>query len=337
MSMISTRRSRWLGAAVLAIASLAAPVSAQTPTGTIVIPVAATRQLPLYVAEDRGFWRDAGYDLKVSVVRGVAATNAVISGNADFAYTGSLAMLRAAANGQILLAISQMQNALSHQVVLRADVAQRLAAAAGGDPIARAKALAGLTFAVDTLDGQPHGYLKYALGRSGLNPDKDVTVTPVQPPSMVAALQTRAVDGFVFSKPWTDLAVTQVSAKMWLDSEKDALEIQPFAAGVVVTKPDTCEKRPAVCKAVVVGLQKAVDFIRADRNGAKAILAKRFAELDPATLDDAVVDSLYSVGQNLRVSADALKNVQSFLVTSGLLPANARVDLEKLYSNQYAP
>ena len=45
----------------------------------------------------------------------------------------------------------------------------------------------------------------------------------------------------------------------------------------------------------------------------------------------------YSVGQNLRVSADALKNVQSFLVTSGLLPANARVDLEKLYSNQYAP
>lgn len=339
MTTRTRRRTSLMGFALLLAAAIPMTdaLAQQSAATTIVIPVASTRQLPLYIAEDLGFWREAGLDLKVSVARGVASTNAVISGNADFAFTGSLAMLRAAASGQMLLAISQMQNRISHQVVLREDVAQRLAASAGGDAGARARALRGLTLATDVLDGQPHGYLKYALGRAGLNPDRDVTMTPIQPPTMVAALRSRSVDGFVFASPWTDLAVSQAGAKMWLNSERDAPEIQPFAAGVVVTKAEICERRAESCRAVVTGLLRAVNYIRTNPNGAKEVLRKRFDQLDPSTLDASVQDSLYSVGESLRVSPEALRNVQSFLVTAGLLPANASIDLNKLYSNAFHP
>ena len=126
-----TRRLRLPAAALaagLALLSVAADTMAQAPApATLVLPILSTRQLPAYIAEELGLWKAEGVDAKVSVVRGVAATNAVIAGNADFAFTGALAMQRAVAGGQALIAIAQMQNGLSHQIVLRADVAERLA------------------------------------------------------------------------------------------------------------------------------------------------------------------------------------------------------------------
>jgi ABC-type nitrate/sulfonate/bicarbonate transport system substrate-binding protein len=336
-----TRRLRLPAAALaagLALLTVAADTMAQAPApATLVLPILSTRQLPAYIAEELGLWKAEGVDAKVSVVRGVAATNAVIAGNADFAFTGALAMQRAVAGGQALIAIAQMQNGLSHQIVLRADVAERLAAARGGDPLARGRALAGLTLAVDSLDGQPHGYLKYALARAGLDPDKGVTVTPVQPPSMLGAMQSRAVDGIVFSKPWTDQAVQRLNAAMWLNSETDAPEIQPFAAGVIVVKPETCTRRPAFCKGMVAGLAKAVDVIRNDRAAARAVLIKRFDRMEPAAIEEALDDALYSTGRTLAVSAEGMLNAQRFLVTSGLLPASGTVEVTRLFSNDYQP
>lgn len=336
-----TRRLRLPAAALaagLALLTAAADTMAQAPApATLVLPILSTRQLPAYIAEELGLWRAEGVDAKVSVVRGVAATNAVIAGNADFAFTGALAMQRAVAGGQALIAIAQMQNGLSHQIVLRADVAERLAAARGGDPLARGRALAGLTLAVDSLDGQPHGYLKYALARAGLDPDKAVTVTPVQPPSMLGAMQSRAVDGIVFSKPWTDQAVQRLNAAMWLNSETDAPEIQPFAAGVIVVKPETCTRRPAFCKGMVAGLAKAVDVIRNDRAAARAVLVKRFDRMEPAAIEEALDDALYSTGRTLAVSTEGMLNAQRFLVTSGLLPASGTVEVTRLFSNDYQP
>jgi NitT/TauT family transport system substrate-binding protein len=338
--MTSTRRAFGLALAAGLCVLGATEAVAQTPTtATLTLPILSTRQLPALLAEDMGLWRQEGVDVKVSVVRGVAATNAVIAGNAEFAFTGALAMQRAVESGQRLIAIAQVQHGLSHQIVLRADVAERLAAARGGTAEARAKALAGLTLAVDSLDGQPHAYLKYALGRGGLNPETGVTATPVQPPSMLQSMQTRAIDGIAFSKPWTDQAVQRLGAVMWLNSEVDAPELVPFSAGVVVVKPETCTQRPALCKAMVAGLSKAVDIIRKDRAAARAVLVKRFDRMDAATVEEALDDVLYATADTLAVSEAGMQNVRRFLAVAGMAPAapNGQYDVTRLFSNAYQP
>ena len=277
----------------------------------------------------------SGLDVKVSVVAGVAVTNAVLSKSVDFAYTGSLAMQRVVAQGQRLIAIAMMQRGLSHQIVLRGDIGEKLAAAK--DVAAKAKALAGLTIAVDTLDGQPHGYLKYMLGRNGLDPDRAVTVTPVQPPAMVGALNAKAVEGIVFSKPWTDLAVSQAKGRLWLASETNSPELQPFAAAVVVARPDLCKASPDTCRGIVAGLDKAVKWIRANPGEAEKFLQKKFERMDARTIAESVQDALYSTGDDLKPFAGAFENAQKFLITSGLLPKDKAPPIAALFTNDFQP
>ena len=323
-------------AIALAAGLLAAATSgsqAQEPKkSSIVIPVSSTRQLPVFIADERGFWKESGLDVKVSVVAGVAATNAVLSKSVDFAYTGSLAMQRVVAQGQQLVAIAMMQRGLSHQIVLRGDIGEKLAAA--NDVAAKAKALAGLTIAVDTLDGQPHGYLKYMLGRNGLDPDRAVTVTPVQPPAMVGALNAKAVEGIVFSKPWTDLAVSQAKGRLWLASETDSPELQPFAAAVVVARPDLCKASPDTCRGIVAGLDKAVRWIRANPGEAEKFLQKKFERMDARDNGGGLCRTpSYSNGDNLEPFAGDIRGRSKVPDRLRLLPKDKAPPIAGLFTD----
>jgi nitrate/nitrite transport system ATP-binding protein len=51
--------------------------------------------------------------------------------------------------------------------------------------------------------------LRYWLASGGIDPDRDVSLTVIPPPQMVANLKAGSIDGFCVGEPWNSLAVQE--------------------------------------------------------------------------------------------------------------------------------
>ncbi len=183
--------------------SAAAPLRAEPlEEATMAFPAVGFPFVAAYVADGLGLWEKHGLKVKTITIAGIGSTNAVISGGAEFAQISGLSLTRAAANGQRLLAIVNTTDKAITEITVRKDIAD----AAGFDPKAplaqRAKILKGHTFAIGGINTVVHAYLRIVAIIGGLDPDS-IRVAPMAGDNMLAALQTRAIDGMSTVLPWT--------------------------------------------------------------------------------------------------------------------------------------
>jgi ABC-type nitrate/sulfonate/bicarbonate transport system substrate-binding protein len=171
------------------------------------VPATALFFSPVYVAEDKGFWKDAGVNVKLDLNwPGPQVNNAVLAGKVDFACTTGSAVVKANARGQKLVAIANMADRLPVEIVVSPAFAERAHLNAGATAEERARALRGARIAVDAPNGLPHSYVRYAAIRAGLDADRDLVVSPMAYPAMLAALRSGQVDGIAAGPPWGAMA-----------------------------------------------------------------------------------------------------------------------------------
>lgn len=274
---------RLLVGAMLAAASLTA--GAQPAKVRLVLPAVSILFAPVYIAEDAGYFTEAGVETDVSQLAGPAALNALIGGSADLTSIAGLLQLRAAQRGQKTLAIAGLQENATTEVVLSAEAAQRVSAAR--TPVERARALKGLTLAVDAANGLPHAFLRYVARQAGLDADRDIRLVFVAPPGMDAALQKKEVDGFVFSSPFTLEAVRR-GAQLWISGPRgDFPDLNPTTYNVLVARDGYCTNAAATCRKLVAALDRSLALIAAEPQKAFALLARRFDKMDPELLKQA--------------------------------------------------
>src|SRR5436305_2695072 len=156
-----------------------------------------------FIAEDAGFYKKEGLKVATRTLVGVGSPNAVIAGAADFTIGTGPVFLRAAASGQRLLAIANLVDRPLVELVLRKDVADS-AGITDKMPFAeRARALKGKTIGIQGVGSIVHAWERLVVNRGGLDIEKDVRIAPMDPPGMLAGLQTKALDGFATSLPFT--------------------------------------------------------------------------------------------------------------------------------------
>src|SRR5690242_9694296 len=201
--MMRDRRTFLIAAALAAVIGVTHTVrAADTPTPVVLAnPAESLSFSAAYLAEDLGVFKKNGLAVKMILIPGVGAFNAVVSGSAEFAQPSAITLTRAAAKGQRMLAIAETTNRPIIQVALRKDLAE----AGGYDPKAsfekRAALLRGRTIAADATGSLIHGYVLLMAKRAGLDPSS-VQVAFMQPPNMLAAFQTKQIDGYAMSPPW---------------------------------------------------------------------------------------------------------------------------------------
>src|ERR1700751_981235 len=93
---------------MLALSS-ALPARAEVERVTIALPAPVVLFLTIYVAEDY-FWPQEELEAKLINLPGVASMNSMIAGSTEFALASSGSITRAAAHGQRLLAIANLNN-----------------------------------------------------------------------------------------------------------------------------------------------------------------------------------------------------------------------------------
>jgi ABC-type nitrate/sulfonate/bicarbonate transport system substrate-binding protein len=333
-ALMSLRRVRSLGVGVLgALVALAA----YAETATLALPANALLFAPIYVAADAGLWKQRGLDVKLPVVAGPGATNAVIAGSADFVSTAATSVLRAAARGQAMQIIAST----NEEYLLNLVVSPKAMAERKIDPKAdlatRMKALKGATLAIDVPLGLPHGFIKYVAAKVGMDADRDFVLTPMQPPNMVSSLKSGAIDGFMFGEPFVSLAV-QGGAQIVIQlARTDMPELNPYSTNLIAARAGFCKQTPAVCSKLVGGLTDALKMIQDDPQRVKGILRARFAQLPPQVLD-ASFEQIRATSPRSAVTHEAaLANTQRVSLVAGTLkPEERRDDLAALIDNEFA-
>ena len=317
---------RALAASAIALTA-GAPLHAQQAVEevTMAVPAVGFPFVASYVADGLNLWEKHGLKVKTIVIAGIGSTNAVISGSVEFAQMSGLSLTRAAANGQRLLAIVNTTDRPITEITIRKDAA----AAANFDPKAslekRAQVLKGHSFAIGGVNTVVHAYLRIVAGIGGLDPES-IRVAPMAGDNMLAAMQTRAIDGMSTVLPWTRKGTVEgTSVLVASGAEGDPPHLSPLAFNVLATKSDTCEKRQSLCVKMGRAFVEAMAFIRSDAKGTLAILKKTFANFDDAVLIDAIEVVRKSTPATPAVTAETLANAENFNVEARLMKAEVKL------------
>jgi NitT/TauT family transport system substrate-binding protein len=330
------RMCRFAIAAVL-IAAGGAPLQAQPADEVILADPAFSMTFSAgYIASDLDLWAKHGIKVKTVAITGIGAINAVISGSAQFAQASASSFGRASARGQKLIVIATTIERPFAQIVLR----KEMALAGGYDAKAplekRGALLKGHTIAVDSINSMIHAYVRLIAARSGVNPD-DIRIAPMAPASMLAAFQSKQIDGYAMSLPWPQKAIQDGEALLIASGpDGEPGDMIPFGHNMIVTRQDTCEKRKSLCLAVGQSIKDAAAYIKNKPDEAFALLKKRFPTLDDKLLR-ASFEELRKVTPSPPITSKAvIENSETFNVDAGLLKADEKLkSADGLFTNEY--
>jgi ABC-type nitrate/sulfonate/bicarbonate transport system substrate-binding protein len=289
-----------------------------------------------FIAEDAGFYQKEGLKVTHRNLVGVASINAVIAGSADFTIGTGPVFLRAAAQGQRLLAIANLIERPLVELVLRKDVAEA-AKMTDAMPIAeRAKILRGKTIGIQGVGSIVHAWERLVVNRGGLDVEKDVRIAPMDPPAMLPALENKAIDGYATSLPFTTQAVVKGSAVMLASAATDAPDLLPFTYGLLYTKPDTCAQNREKCTRIVRALAAANRFILEKPDEALELLRKRFDKMDVRVLTAAWQVVSRAHASDIRIPVAGLDNSQKVSLEAKLLDAkDALKTFDGLHTDEF--
>ena len=291
--------------------------------------------LAYYVAEDLGFFKAEQLEMKHQVLAGVASFNAVVAGSADFAFASGASITRAAAHGQRMLAIAQMNNRPSWDIVIRKDVAE----AAHFDPNApieqRAKILQGKTMGTQGINALDHAYLK-VVARLGGDPE-NMTVSAMAPVDTLAAFARHAIDGFVSAPPWPQQVEDDGSAVIVASGPKgEPASLLPIASGLVVTRPQLCAEHRSLCEKMGHAMLLAARAAHERPKDVLALLAKRFPSIKPSVLERSQQLLIEGTPIMPAVDPEAIRKGDQLNVNAGFMkPGDMLPSYDGLSTNEY--
>ena len=161
----------------------------------ISIPGPTLSYVPLYYAQEKGFFAQEGLDLHVLVVRGIIGVSSLMAGEIDVTcHAGS--GFSAALRGVPIKIISVTRDRPIHELIVNPSIASPAD-------------LKGKAIAVGSLDGTAAVMTRRILQAKGLDPQKDVTLLSMDSPARLQSLMTGKVSGGMMTPPATYLALEQ--------------------------------------------------------------------------------------------------------------------------------
>jgi sulfonate transport system substrate-binding protein len=327
-----------LAAAAVAVALHPAEGGAQQEIETIfAIPSQTMTFTAHYVAHDAGLFQKEGLKVTDRYLVGVASPNAVLAGSADFTIGTGPVFLRAAAQGQRFLAIANLLDRPMVELVLRKDVADAAGITAETPVAERAKAMRGRTIAIQGVGSIVHAWQRYFATLGGLDVEKDVRIAPMEPAAMYPALESKAIDGYATTMPFTTQALVKGAAVMAGRSTFDVPELLPFANALVYTRPDFCKEKRELCLRVGRAFVASARMIQEKPDEVfETILKKRFAKQDLQLLAEAWKVAQQAHAKDIRVSDAQLENSQKVSLTAKLLdPKDALKSYDGLFTDEF--
>lgn len=268
-------RASWVG--VLLVAGWCTAAQAGRPL--VLATSLSALNLPVYVAEQRGFFAAEGVAVNVADCEtGRRCLERTLAGGADLATSAALPIVRAALQGQrfgVIATIASSRN--DAKIITRRS--------RGVDSV---QALAGRR--VGTFIGtSAHFLLELNLLGAGVDPGR-VTLVALEPEDAAGALQSGRVDAIALFEPfaWRTARSLGDEAQV-LSDRRQHVESWSLVASAALDRSHDAE-----LAALLRALLRAVRFIEAEPEQAHAILRRRLG-LDEAAVAWVLPDVHYAV------------------------------------------
>jgi sulfonate transport system substrate-binding protein len=271
--------------------SLAAPAQAQT---VLKFGVASVNEglLPLRIAADQGYFKEAGITAEFLDFRGGGPTvQAFASGSVDFCICAADHVVRLANRGLDARIIVGLDEHHSYALLAKADA-----------PYSDMKSLQGKKIGITSPGSLTDNTIRWSIKQTGLNAERDFQIVGAGGgAAMRAAIETGQVDAGM-------VVVTEIASYLQTGKFKIVIDYRPtrYAALVLIGRQRWADANPALAKALVAATIKGAQAIQND----PAITAKSVKALYP-NFDDAHVAEIAKAAKE-RLSKDGSVSDEAF-------------------------
>jgi NitT/TauT family transport system substrate-binding protein len=306
----------------LFLVGMPAATAQQLTTVRIGSAVKSIFSLPLYVAEQKGFFTDEGVKADISFFGGgPPATAALLGGSVDLISSAFENQLKVVKRGQKVVSLITVQSTFSGALLIRKDIADKL----GRAPTIRD--VKGLNIGTLARGGFADNAARYLLAASGINPEKDANLIPLRGfDKHIAAGKAKEIDASLMVEPWPTIAADSLNEWTYivnfsLGEGPDLFQDMSYVT--LQTTPDFIKKNRPTAEKVVRALVRAQAFIADKKNldELAAIARHVFTDTEESVLRTSIEHQLKTFTPALMQSAID-KNI-SLLKSSGQFDGDA--------------
>jgi len=262
-------------ATTVACLVIALPQFAKAEMVKIALPVASLESLPIYIAQENGYFKKHDVDVDVITSRGGGeAMKAYISGDVNIVATGFPEVGLMRAKGVDVELFFAQTSRVPFGMIARKD--------AGVKTVADLK---GKTVAVTSPGSLTSNLARYFVKQAGLDPDKDVAFVSVGGGGeILGALKSKRADAAMLFEPFVTVGIKQGFADMLVDvpAKLDAFSSSPLSISSAFL-----QKSPKAAQGVFDALVEALNFLHSNKAGTLAIAKKKFPNANDQILDAA--------------------------------------------------
>jgi NitT/TauT family transport system substrate-binding protein len=226
---------------------------------------------PLWVTQDKGFFRKNGLDVQVILIEsGTTTAQALVAGDISFATLAGPAVIQSNLRGADAVMIAGIVNTLTFQLFTEKG-------------ITRPDQFKGKSVGVTRYGSATDFAMRYALDKYGLDVNKEVAILQLgNVPALLAAMEAGKIQGAMLSAP-TSLRAKKMGFPMLADLQMLGLEYQHTS---VATSRALIKSKPDLARDFMRAYVEGIHYAKTHRKETLDVLAKYLRTDDKEVLDD---------------------------------------------------
>lgn len=258
-------------------------------TVTMAIPTKSFQQVIYPLAQDRGYMREEGIDLKIVFIEPTPSIQAAMAGSVQFTAAGSSALVGVSKAGAPLKVVLAVNNRVHQWLLARPEVTTP-------------KALKGKKIATTGVAAIATFMLKQILTKHGLDPNRDVHYIDTGTGNQLPALLAGVVDAAVLSVEQRYVGLDNGMKELFYYGN----EVKN-SWGTLASTDRFIKEQPKLVAGFIKGALKALRYIRQDREGTIAAVTK-FSGVDQKLAGRIYDDLIGTFTRNGAVDEETQKN-----------------------------
>lgn len=246
---------------LLVIAAMAGPAAAQQPVPLTIAVVPSVPSASTYLALDKGYFRQAGLDVKIERIDSLSKAVAFVATNQVQVAQGGInaGVFNSIAGGlPVTLVLEAGSTPLYHQLLLRPDLKDKIKTPAD---------LKGRSIGISAPGSTSVYEIGMVLESAGLT-IKDADLKYISFPQMPAALANGAVEVALMVAPFSELAIEQKMGVAWIDPEHGHIKALPMTNVGYIANVDWINQNRDLAQRMFMALARAGrDYCQAYHHG----------------------------------------------------------------------
>lgn len=275
---------------------------------------------PYLVADHQGFFAEEGLDQEGQPTGEGEVAGLVVSGNAEMIVGSPVGPMKTTVAGQPLISFAAMVTTYASNIVITGEAFQAAGLSDDSTVEERAAALRGLRIATTGAGAGPDLLVRYVASElGGLDPERDLTLTPIQGGGgpMLAAIENGQLDGFCLSSPTSDQGVTNFGMRYLFNMAEDPIrELENYLYIVASCTPEYLASNEAHVLAYCRALQRALNFIQEEPEAFKDVMRELFEGVEPEVFEAGFEGNRDIYGDTIVITQEQFEQAKEFLVVA---------------------